>query len=132
MTEMEPIKDADEGQAPPATEPSADERNLAMICHLLVFCGSVVPLGNFLGPLVLWLMKKDESPFLDYHGKECLNFQISLVIYGLCCLPLVLVVIGIPMLIAVGLFGVVMAVIACIKAHAGEYYEFPLAIRFLK
>ena len=115
----------------PDSPPTVDERNLATICHLLVFCGSFFPLGNFLGPLVLWLLKKDESPFLDYHGKECLNFQISVTIYGLCCLPLVFVVIGIPLILAVFVFGVVMAVIACIKAHAGEYYEFPLTIRFL-
>ena len=116
---------------PQDTQLSDDERNMAMICHLLVFSGSIIPLGNFIGPLVLWLVKKDESEFVDFHGKECLNFQISLLIYALCCIPLVFVIIGIPLLIAVGIFGIVMAIIACIKAHSGEYYEFPMTIRFL-
>ena len=111
--------------------PSDQERNLATICHLLVFSASIVPLGNILGPLVLWLLKKDESPFLDFHGKECLNFQISLMLYAVCCIPLAFVVVGLFLLLGLAVFGVVMAVVGCVKAHAGEHYEFPLTIRFL-
>jgi hypothetical protein len=62
-------------------ESNSEERNWAMTCHLASFAGYVLPLGNIIGPLVAWLMKRDEFPLVDDQGKEALNFQISMTIY---------------------------------------------------
>lgn len=111
---------------------SSDERMWGMLCHLSTFAGYLVPFGNILGPLVIWLIKKDEYAFVDDQGKEALNFQISITIYGLVSGILILALIGIPLLIAVVIFSVVMTVIAAMKANGGEYYRYPLTIRFVK
>jgi uncharacterized protein len=110
----------------------SDERMWGMLCHLSTFAGYLVPFGNILGPLVVWLVKKDEYAFVDDQGKEALNFQISITIYSLVSGILILALIGIPLLIAVIIFSVVMTVIAAIKANEGEYYRYPLTIRFVK
>ena len=111
---------------------SSDERMWGMLCHLSTFAGYLVPFGNILGPLVVWLVKKDEYAFVDDQGKEALNFQISITIYSVVSGILILALIGIPLLIAVIIFSVVMTVIAAIKANGGEYYRYPLTIRFVK
>ena len=110
----------------------SDERMWGMLCHLSTFAGYLVPFGNILGPLIIWLVKKDEYAFVDDQGKEALNFQISITIYSLVSGVLILAMIGIPLLIAVIIFSVVMTVIAAIKANGGEYYRYPLTIRFVK
>jgi len=76
-----------------------EERNWGMFCHLAALAGFIIPLGNVIGPLVIWLMKKDESQFVDDQGKESVNFQISFIIYALVAALLVIVVIGIVLLI---------------------------------
>lgn len=121
-------------EAPFSDKPagSSDERMWAMLCHLSTFAGYIMPFGNILGPLVIWLIKKDEYAFVDDQGKEALNFQISVTIYTLASAILILAIIGIPLLIAVIIFEVVMTVIAAIKANGGEYYRYPLTIRLVK
>jgi len=111
---------------------SKDAKTFGMLCHLLAFAGFVIPLGNIIGPLVIWLMKKEEHPFVDDQGKESLNFQISLIIYALISGVLIIVVIGIFLLIAIGIFMIVMVIIATIRANEGTYYRYPLTIRLLK
>ena len=111
---------------------SSDERMWGMLCHLSTFAGYLVPFGNILGPLIVWLVKKDEYAFVDDQGKEALNFQISITIYSLVSGILILALIGIVLLIAVIIFSVVMTVIAAIKANGGEYYRYPLTIRLVK
>jgi len=111
---------------------SKDARTFGMLCHLLAFAGFVIPLGNIIGPLIIWLLKKDEYPFVDDQGKESLNFQISLLIYLLISGILVIVVIGIVLLIALGIFMIIMVIIATIKANEGQKYRYPLTIRLLK
>ena len=73
---------------------------MAMLAHLLVFTGYVVPLGNIIGPLIIYLIKKDESSYIRQHAAEALNFQISVLIYFILSLLLCFVLIGVPMLIA--------------------------------
>ena len=90
-----------------------------------------VPFGNIVGPLVVWLVMKDEMPFVDDQGKEALNFQISLTIYAVVSGILILVLIGILLLFAVFIFGLVMVITASVKANSGEVYRYPLCIRFL-
>lgn len=104
-----------------------------MGCHLSAFAIFVFPFfGNVLGPLVFWLIKRDESTFVDDHGKESLNFQISITIYFLASIFLSLFLIGIPLLLAIGVFFIVMVIIAGVKASNGEKYRYPLCIRLIQ
>jgi hypothetical protein len=111
-----------------------------MLCHLSALAGLLIPTANIIGPLVVWLVKKDEMPLVDDQGKEALNFQISLTIYLLVAAAisgiLIMVVIGIVLLplVIVGfpIFGTVMAIIAALKANQGEAYRYPFCIRFIK
>jgi len=107
------------------------ERTMGMLCHLLALCGLVIPLGNILGPLVLWLVKKEEMPFVDDQGKESLNFQISIAIYGVGAAVLSIIGIGILLGIALAAFWLVMVIIATVAANKGERYRYPLTIRLL-
>jgi len=110
---------------------SKDERMFGMLCHLVALSGFVIPLGSIIGPLVIWLIKRDTSSFIDSQGRESLNFQISIVIYGIISAILILVGIGILLSIAVGIFWLVMTIIAAVKANEGVAYRYPLTIRFL-
>ena len=110
-----------------------EERLWGMLSHLSALSGFIgIPFGNVLGPLVVWLVKRDKLPFVDEQGKESLNFQISLLIYGFVAALLILVVIGIFLLIVLGVYGLVMVVIASIKANNGESYRYPLTIRIIR
>ena len=111
--------------------PTSDERTLAMFCHLSTFAVHVFPLGNIVAPLILWLVKKDTSPFLDYHGKQVLNFQISLIIWAIVSFILAFVIIGIFFLIALYIMDLVCTIIGAIKAQNGEYYVYPLTFQFI-
>jgi uncharacterized Tic20 family protein len=110
-----------------------DARTWAMLCHLGGLGVYIIPtVGHIIATLIFWLIKKDESPFVDDQGKEALNFQISITIYALISLLLTLVVIGIILLFAVGIFDLVMIIIAALKVNGGEKYRYPLCIRFIK
>jgi len=111
---------------------SQQERTWAMLCHLLAFAGFVVPFGNIIGPLVIWLMKKQESALVADQGLESLNFQISVTIYAAIGVVLTFVAIGIPVLVALGVFEVVIVVIASVRANNGERYRYPLNLRLVK
>src|SRR5262249_27012764 len=120
------------GEAPPAgPTPNADERLWAMFAHLFALAGYFVPFGNVIGPLVVWLVKKDSSRFVDYHGKESLNFQINIILYVAISIPLIFCVIGIFTMIAAGIYGLIMIIIAAIKANSGEYYRYPFTFRIV-
>ncbi|MCD4731833.1 MAG: DUF4870 domain-containing protein [Bacteroidales bacterium] len=109
-----------------------DERMWSMFCHLSAFVGYLVPLGSILGPLVIWSIKKEQFPAIDNHGKEALNFNISIAIYMILSAILIVIVIGILMLIALWVFQTVMIIIASIKANNGEFFKYPLSIQFIK
>ena len=111
---------------------SSDERMWGMLCHLSTFAGYLIPFGNIVGPLVVWLIKKDEYAFVDDQGKEALNFQISITIYSLISAVLIFVIVGLPLLLAVIVFDLVMTIVAAVKANGGEYYRYPLTMRFVK
>lgn len=113
-------------------EVSRSEKNYAMFCHLVAFSGFIIPFGSIIGPLVMWLIKKEESEFINYHGKESLNFQISIAIYAIISGILALVLIGILFLIALGIIWIVFVIIASVKTSEGEEYRYPLTIRFVK
>jgi len=108
------------------------EKNWQMLCHLSSFAGFLFPHGNILGPLVVWMVKKDQIPFVNDQAKESLNFQISLTIYTLAAGLSSLVLIGIPFLLALLVFGIVEVAQASVKAEKGEKHRYPLCIRFIK
>jgi uncharacterized protein len=110
-----------------------DEKMWGMFCHLSALVALLgVPFGNLLGPLVVYLIKRDEYSFVNSQGKESLNFQISVIIYYAIAGVLCLILIGFVLLGIIFLFHIIYTVIASIKAHNGEHYHYPLTIRFLK
>jgi len=113
-------------------EPKQEERSLGLACHLLALAGLVVPFGNILGPLIMWLVKKDDSAFVDDQGKEALNFNITISIACFIAFLLMFVVIGGLLLPIIGIFWLVMTIIAAVKANGGERYRYPLTIRLIK
>ena len=113
-------------------EPKQEERSLGLACHLLAMAGLVVPFGNILGPLIMWLVKKDDSAFVDDQGKEALNFNITISIAGFIAFLLMFVVIGGLLLPIIGIFWLIMTIIAAVKANGGERYRYPLTIRLIK
>lgn len=118
---------------PPTTTPSTDERNWAVICHLSALAGLIVwGIGIVLGPLIVWLLKKDELPFVNDQGKEALNFQITVFLAGVVCTSLVFLLIGIPLLVALGIADFVFIVIAAMKTSEGVAYRYPLSLRLIK
>jgi len=119
---------------PPVVQADAPEaKTWAMLCHLGALAGFIgIPFGNIVGPLVFWLIKKDTFPLVDDQGKESLNFQISLTIYGIASAVLIIVLIGFLLLPAVLIFGLVMVIMGSIAANKGERYRYPLCIRFIK
>jgi len=108
------------------------ERNWAMFCHLAALSGYLVPFGFIIGPLVVWLIKKEEYPLVDDQGKEAINFQITMTICFIVSVILVFVLIGILLLPALAIFNIIMIIVATIKANNGERYRYPFAIRIIK
>ncbi|MEA3495316.1 MAG: DUF4870 domain-containing protein [Bacteroidota bacterium] len=108
-----------------------DERMFAMLCHLSVFSGFVIPFGNIIVPLIIWKMKKYEFPLVDDQGKEVLNFQISMLIYIAISVVLTIFIIGIPILIALLIFDLIITVIGALKANEGIMYRYPMSMHIL-
>jgi len=89
-------------------------------------------LGHIFGPLIVWILKRADSPEIDAHGKESLNFQLSMLIYDAVAVILCFVLIGIPILILLWILNTVFVIVASIKASDGQLYRYPLTIRFIK
>jgi uncharacterized Tic20 family protein len=111
---------------------SNDERTYSMLCHLSALSGLIIPFGNVIGPLVLWLLKKDEYPEVDRQGKAALNFQLSLTIYSIIAAILIVILVGFVLLGAIFLFGLIMTIVASVKSSNGERFEYPLSINLIK
>jgi uncharacterized Tic20 family protein len=120
----------------PAAEPPASKAGsytMGILCHLLSFCIYLFPFGNLVGPLFLWLVKKDEDSFVYESGKEVLNFQISLTLYAFISVLLIFAFgLGILLLVILGLSSILFTIIGAIKASEGTVYRYPLSIRFIK
>ena len=113
--------------------PSPEARRWAMLCHYAAFAWFLVPMiGNVIGPLLVWQLKKDADPFIDQQGKEALNFQITVSAAFMICGLLAWVLIGFPLMALVGVFTLVVTVIAGIKANDGVAYRYPLCWRLVK
>jgi hypothetical protein len=113
-------------------QPSKDERTWAMLCHFSAFAGLIFPFGNFLAPLIIWLIKKEELEFVEDQGKEVFNFQISMTIYLLISGMLCFILIGIPILIGLVIFSFIITIIAAISANDGKSYRYPINLRLIK
>jgi uncharacterized Tic20 family protein len=116
-----------------AQRKSSNANTWAMFCHLSalsLFLG--IPIGHIIAPLIIWLVKKDELALVDEHGKESLNFQISMTIYAAVAGILSFALIGIPLLIIIGVADIVLVIIASVKTNQGEKYQYPFTIRFIK
>ena len=123
----------DVGQPPP--QPKSSSHNAwAMACHLggLAAFTNIccLPLG-VLVPLVIWLAERDRDPFVDAHGKEAVNFQLNALFWWLICVALFFCVVGFPLLLALYVAQIVLAILAAIEAAEGRPYRYPLTVRII-
>ncbi|MHB1261454.1 MAG: DUF4870 domain-containing protein [Thermoplasmatota archaeon] len=131
-------------QAMPSTMRPDEERSYAMLLHLSALAGLLIGFF-FIGPLILWIVKKDASPFIDRHGRAAVNFHLSLMAYAVGAIVLIgfiaIVTLGLGVLLllpliivgalALGVLSIVFPIVACIRAQAGQEYAYPLSIRFI-
>src|ERR1700724_1319296 len=118
---------------PPATGTSSDIRTWCVLCHASALLGLFLHFfGHLLGPLIVWLVKRGDSPEIDAHGKESLNFQISLLSYNVVAAVFCLVLIGFVFLAILWVLNVVFAIIASIEASDGKFYRYPMTIPFIQ
>jgi uncharacterized Tic20 family protein len=121
-------------ETPPGTimEMNKDARTWAMVAHLSALVG-LLGVPTLLGPLVVWLIKKDQMAFVDDQGKEALNFHLTFLFAALACVPLIFCFgLGIVILIGLGIVALVFAIIAAVKANEGIPYRYPLTLRLIK
>ncbi len=125
--------DAESGDRVRVIEENAtdEERLWATFIHLSGLAGYIVPTASVVAPLVLWLIKRNQSPFIDDHGREALNFQISIVLWAIVAGLLVMVCIGAVLLPAVILTQIIASIVMAVRANRGEYVRYPVTIRFL-
>lgn len=116
---------------------TSDERTYALFMHLSLLAHIVLSIIAIAIPIVMWAVKKNESPFLDDHGREAINFQISLLIWSIIftvlAIPLAIITCGVGVIVAfvpyiVGIIGMIQASVA---ANRGEFYRYPMTFRFL-
>jgi len=120
---------------PPSSVPgslSQEDRNWGLIAHLSSLSGLIIPLGSVLGPLIVYLVKKDQSAFGTDCAKEALNFNITVVIAAIVCAILWLVFVGILLSVVLFFAWVVLTIIAAVRASEGTSYRYPATIRFVK
>jgi uncharacterized Tic20 family protein len=110
----------------PAATPTGSDKIWSMLSHLSCLLGVGILL-----PLVVYLAMRKESAFAAANAREALNFHISVIIYCICCIPLVFILIGVPLLFAIGITTLVLAIIAAVKASNGEIYHYPLTLRLV-
>ena len=107
----------------PVIAPSSDEKTMATLSHVLTL------VAGFLAPLIIYLIKKDQSVFITHHAKESLNFQITVFII---IIALVITIIGILLVWIIAIISLVFVIIATIKASEGKLYKYPFSLRLIK
>lgn len=108
------------------------ERNWAMFCHLSAFAGFFFPLGGIIGPIIFWLSRKDTSELVDRNGKASLNFQLSMLLYTVLCIPLFFILVGFVIAGVLFVVEIVSVVVASIRAANGQDYRYPISIPFIQ
>jgi uncharacterized Tic20 family protein len=112
---------------------TGEDKTWGMLCHLSTLLSYFAGPLTFIGPLVCWLIKKDMSRFVDYHGKESLNFQLNMLVYTIICVALIpCFFIGLFLLPAVHVYNIVCVIIAGIQANSGELFQYPFIFRLIK
>ena len=130
---MARLMDGPNSPATSGSTPTENERTWGMLAHLSALAGLVLPLlGIVLGPLAVWLTRRDESQFVGDHAKEALNFNISVLLGAIACMLLTLVFVGFLLGTALFIFWIVMTLVAAIKASEGHIYRYPFSLRLVK
>lgn len=115
------------GTEEPATIPiSSEDKTMAILSHVLCI------VAGFLAPLIIYLIKKDDSPYVAAHAKESLNFQLTMLIAFIISFILMFVIIGILLMVLLSIANLVLVIIATIKASEGKFYKYPFSIKFVK
>jgi len=104
----------------------------ASLAHISAFAGLVFPFGSVLGPLLIWLVKREEMPFVDDQGKEALNFNISMTLYMVVSILMIVVLVGFLMIGVLALIWAVLVILAAVRSNEGIPYRYPLTIRFIQ
>lgn len=129
FTEPVPATFSQDGTPTPS---SKDDSTLGVVCHLLSLAGFAVPFGHILGPLILWVVKRSDSPYLDAVGKEVVNFNISWSIYMLIAAFSILAVVGLLLLPLVAITWLILVIVGAINSSSGKFHRYPLTIRLIK
>jgi uncharacterized protein len=122
---------ASEASEPGRSELPAEERKWGMIAHLAALAGIVIPLGNILGPLVVWLARRGESRFVAEQAKEAMNFNITVAFGALACFVLTWLLVGILLFAVLALYWLAMTIVAAVRASEGVRYHYPFAVRLV-
>lgn len=112
----------------PLATPTGDERTMSILSHIL----AIVPGVGILGPLLIWLFKKDDSPFVEANAKESLNFQLTVIIGWVIGAILWFMIIGMLLVAVVSVLNVVLVIVATIKASENKIYRYPVNLRLIK
>ena len=110
----------------------SEDRTWALVAHLSAFAGHLFPFAHVIAPLVIWLVRRDTSAFVDDQGKEAVNSQITFTIYFAVAGVLCFVLIGIPLLIGLYLANFVFVIVAAMAAYDGKTYRYPFILRLVK
>ena len=116
----------------PQVKEKSDENMWRALSHVSALAGFLIPVGNIIAPLLIYLLKKDDYETVGEHAKESLNFQISMTIYFFAAILLVILAVGIPFILLIPAFDLIIVIIATIKASEGEDYKYPLNLRLIK
>jgi uncharacterized Tic20 family protein len=106
--------------------------NWVVLCHLSGLVGMFFPLGNVVLPIVIWMYKNENDPEVNKHGISVINFHVSWTIYMIISGLLVFVIVGLPLLLGLLVFGLIVSVKGTLMANEGKLYSYPLSIEFLK
>lgn len=123
MTQQNTFLGTDE---PALVTPSSDDKTMAILSHVLCIVAGFIP------PLVIYLVKKDSSPYATAHAKESLNFQLTMIIAYIISFILMFVLIGILLMVLLSIANLVLVIIATIKASENKFYKYPFSIKFIR
>lgn len=115
---------------PPLTALTSNDRLWAVLCHISYLFGMAVI--SFVFPLVVYLVMGPDAPYVKHHAREALNFHLSVLVYLVVCVPLLFILVGLPLLVVIGVGGLVLSIIAAVKASDGVMYRYPLTIPFVR
>ncbi len=113
-------------------EPDSNERSMGMLAHLAGYAGLAIPFGSLLGPFLVYILKREESAYIEDQAREALNFQLTMTLAFLVSIALMFILVGFVTILVVGVWWLVGTAIGATKANAGEWYRYPATIRFVK